>query len=443
MKLIDNPLLLNCHFKNGMMILPYYHSIIEAKLNDQAFAGEGARKAPILKQVKSLIKGLRHCRVLKKDILIFSSTLFNVKRNNSFYNCLHGYYYDLYPNDTMLIEDSNSSFLWRTTVSCGNLSFANTYIELICIVLQKICHTIRPINKEDYDTFIKEYPAIFSARMLSKADYFARFYAYFIRKLLKRVNPKIVMVNCGSYGHNAAIICYVAKQLGIKVIEPQHGVTYKCTGYVTSDLIANSKEYAEYLPDTLFTFGPYWNEFVNWKYNKIPVGYQYLNEYAEIKYNEKITHEFLIISQPMNSVEEKKKVEFVKSLCENFPDKKILFRIHPSENIEQQQNIYTDCRNLEVSNSTRVLYEDFKRCNHIIGWFSNCMYECLAFKRVPIIVDTQYTRDAFPNNLGIWIKSPQDLKAMDLESLQCSMNYKMYWADDFKNNVKNYIDKLL
>ncbi len=442
MKLIDNPKLLNCHFKNGMMILPFYHSIIEARLNQQTFAGEGVQKAPLKKRVLSLFLGLKQCKIKKKDIVIFSSTLFNVKRNDNFYNCLYGYYYDIYPNDTLLIEDGDTSYIWRTKESCQNLSFINTYIEILCIILQKIFHVIRPIHYSDYELIIQEYPTLFNEKRLSKDDYFIRFYAYFIKKLLKRANPKVLLVNCASYGHTRSIVCYVAKQLGIKVIEPQHGVTYKCTGYVTQEFIANSEEYKAYLPDTLFTFGDYWKQFVNWKYEMVSVGYQYLNEYAAKICEAEVTHEYLVISQPMNEEEEEKKEMFVKSLSHLFPDKRILFRIHPSENYEQQKSIYKDCCNVEISNSTKVLYEDFNRCKYIIGWFSNCLYECLAFKRVPIIVDTKYTRDFFPHNIGIWVESPEVLKTLDLEAMKGTADYAMYWAADFEHRVKSYIDNI-
>lgn len=442
MKLIENPQLLKCRFKNGMMMLPYYHSIIEAKLNKQTFAGEGAKKVPVKQQFFSLLKGILHCKVKKKDILIFSSTLFNVQREGRFYNCLHGYYYDLYPNDTLLLEDGDSNYLWRTNNSCKNLSFVNTYIELLCLILQKVCHALGPIHSSNYDVLINEYPNLFTVAKLSKDDYYTKFYAFFIRILLQKVKPKVLLVNCASYGHKSAILCYVAKQLGIKVIEPQHGVTYKCSGYVASDIIVNSKEYSEYLPDILFTFGNYWSEFVNWKYEKVSVGYQYLNEYVLKNINSELTHDFLIISQPMNSEEEIKKEKFVKTLCTTFQDKKVLFRIHPSEDYAQQKSIYKECENLEISNSTKVLYEDFVRSKHIIGWFSNCLYECLAFKRVPIIVDTQYTRDAFPNDIGLWVKNPKELKKIDLNVQQNSVDYTNYWATDFKGNVKKYIDKL-
>lgn len=444
MKLIDNPKILDCHFKNGMMILPYYHSIIVARLNKQSFSGEGMRKAPLRKRLWSLLKGLRYCQVKRKDILIFSSTLFNVQKDRRFFNYLHGYYYDLYPNNTLLIEDGDTNYMWRTNDSCESLSFINTYIEIFSQFLQKICHTIKPIHYKDYKIVVSQYPDLLSEEILSKDDYYTRFYAFFITKLFERARPKVVFVNCASYGHNGAIICYVAKHMGIKVIEPQHGVTYKCPGYITSDVVSHSQEYHDYLPDALFTFGDYWNEFVDWKYDKVSVGYQYLNEYVSRIGDNDMTHDFLIISQPMIDKEEaKNKIQFVKSLAQTFPDCRVLFRIHPSENYAQQKEIYKACSNIEISNSTSVLYEDINRSKFIIGWFSNCLYECLAFKRVPIIIETKYTREVFPRKIGIWVKSVDDLKNINFNEVQRTDDYSEFWTTDFENKVRKYLDQVL
>ena len=250
MKQVDNPRLLDCHFKNGMMILPYYHSVIQARINQQRFAGEGVEKAPKIKQLISLLIGLRLCRIQKKKIVIFSSTLFNIQKSGKFYNYLHGYYYNLYPKDTLLIEDSDSSYMWRTKDSCSNLSFINTYLLLLSSLLGKVCHKVRPIRNSDYKIFVSEYPSLFSMGMLSVHDYYTNFYAFFLRLLLKKVAPKVLIVNCGSYGNESAIVCYVAKQLGIKVIEPQHGVTYMSPAYLASNVVVQSSEYMNYLPDT-------------------------------------------------------------------------------------------------------------------------------------------------------------------------------------------------
>lgn len=442
MKLIENPKLLDCHFKNGMMILPFYRAIIEARINKQFFASENAILSVSRKsQVVSLLKGLAYCKIKKKDILIFSSTLFNVKEDGHFHNCLHGFYYDLYPNDTLLIEDSDPSFMWRTNNSCENLSFVNTYIDIACTVLKRICHRISPIKNIDYDVIINEYPDLFTGDKLSQDDYFVKFYAFFIRWLLKKVDPKVLFVNCGSYGHKMAVVCYVAKQMGIKVIEPQHGVTYNCPGYMTADFIVNSSEYNKYLPDSLFSFGTYWTKFVKWKYEMVPVGYQYLNKYNSL--SSEIIYDYLIISQPMDEEEEKNKTQFVKAISKSFPECKILFRTHPAESPKQQKTIYINNKNIEISESAKVLYEDFIKSRYVIGWYSNCLYECLAFNRIPIIVDSKYTRNLFPHNFGIWIKSPEELKMLDSNNNLQNINYSDFWSGNFEYNVTNYINKIL
>ena len=447
MRIIDNKKLLSCHFKNGMLMLPYYYSMIATRTNQNCNVKKDIRKAhqnlSLKKRLIILIKGLSRCVIRKKDILIFSSTLFNVKRDDSYYNCLHGYYYDLYPDKTLLIEDWDNCSGWRTQDSYENLSFINTYIELICLFFQKFFHALHPIQIDDYDVLISEYPSLFSAKMLSRQDYYVQLYAFILKLFFRYVRPKILIVNCASYGGNMAIVCYVAKQLGIKVIEAQHGVTYKSAVYEPSAFLSESKEYQSYLPDSFFSFGDYWNTFVYWKFEKISVGYPYLNDYISKLRNKEIVYDILIISQPFNGENEKEKIAFVKNIANAFPNKTILFRIHPSESFAHQKEIFHDYKNIKIQNSTTILYEDFVRCKYIIGWYSNCLYEALAFGKVPIIVDNPDTREKFPHEIGVWIKKPQDIIDIDMDIINKDIKYSTYWKSDFGGNVKNYLDNYL
>ena len=276
---------------------------------------------------------------------------------------------------------------------------------------------------------------------MSRDDYFVKVYSWLLDKLFAYVKPKCVIVNCASYGHNMAVVTYIAKKRGIKVIEPQHGVTWKGPAYNASDQIAESSVFAECLPDALFTFGNFWGECVCWKYEKYVVGSPYLNEYASIRKENNTGYDFLVISQPMAGNIGDAKNNFVRELARHFPGKKILFRIHPSEDFEEQKNIFKE-ENITISNSTTVLYDDFNNSNYILGWYSNCLYEALAFGKNPIIVDTPRTRELMAQNVGIWIKNPSEITEEKLQR-QCQVDYKQFWAGDFEGRVKKYIDNIL
>lgn len=444
MRLFENPELLTAHFRNGMMMLPYYHYNIVSKLNEHGSFGVMKESLSHMERIKNLFRGLKHFTLRKSKIIIFSHTAFEIEKNGLFYNSLHGYYCDLYKDSTLLIEDASDGYVWRTDTSHSQLSFINTYLILFAGLISGLLQRLHPSKSPDYQKFIAAYPDMFSEESLSRADYFIRVYAFLLRLLFKMVAPKIVMVNCCSYGGNMAIVCYVAKQLGIKVIEAQHGSIYNNLAYEVSDIVCNSIEYKEYLPDVFFAFGDYWLKFVKWDFEKICVGNPYLNEYVLSEKRDYYDYDFMIVSQPLDELFPSfDKAQFVKDLSDTFPESHILFRIHPAEYLEEQKEIYHGFKNIDVVSASSVLYEDMKRCHHVIGWYSTCLFEALAFNKIPIIIDTEPSREFFPCEVGIWVKSPVDLIELDLSSLGSSVNSVYYFAIGFEENVRKYLDKLL
>lgn len=442
MKLFDNPKLLSSHFRNGMMILPFYHYSIVSKLNEQGSFGISKVPSSRKERLKNFCRGLRHFYIRRSKVLIFSHTAFEIEKDGQFYNSLHGYYYDLYKDDTLLMEDASEGFVWRTESSRSKLSFVNTYLMSFAGFLSGLFQRFHSQRSKDYDVFISAYPDLFSEESLSRADYYFSVYAFILRLLFKIVAPKIVMVNCGSYGGNMAVVCYVAKRLGIKVIEVQHGSVYNNLAYEVSDIVYNSTEYKNYLPDVFFTFGDYWSNLVKWNYEKVSMGNPYLNEYVLPDKRDNYDYDYLIISQPLDDIfVGLKKSQFVKDLSDAFPESRILFRIHPAEDLEEQKEIYRECKNIDVVSASSILYKDFGRCHHIIGWYSTCMFEVLAFNKIPIIIDTEPSREFFPHDIGIWVKSPDDLRELKFKNKE-SLNSSYYFTKSFEENVKKYMDKI-
>lgn len=447
MILFENSELLSAHFRNGMMMLPYYHYSIVSKLNEQGSFGTMKVGLTRKDRIKNLFRGLKKINLRKSKIIIFSHTAFEIQKDGHFFNSLHGYYYDLYKDSTLLIEDASDGYVWRTETSRSQLSFINTYLLFFAGLLSGLLQRIHPLHSEDYQKFIAAYPEQFSEEALSRADYYISVYAFMLKLLLRLIAPKIVMVNCGSYGGNMAVVCYVAKRMGIKVIEPQHGTIYKGhIAYTASDIVCNSPEYKEYLPDVFFAFGDYWSKFITWNYEKFTVGNPYLNDYALSGKKSDISYDFLVVSQPLDEIYNGlfHKAQFVKDLSQTFSESRILFRIHPAECLEEQKEIYKECKNIDVvSSASSVLYEDFNKCHYVVGWNSTCLYEALAFNKMPIIVDSELNRNFFPHNIGIWIKTPKDLKNLDLQSLKGTFESSEYFAVDFEENVRKYLYKLL
>lgn len=68
---------------------------------------------------------------------------------------MDGYYYDLFPEDSLLIEDADEEFEWRAKNSYKSMSFIRTYLLFLSFTLSRVFNKIKPIRRIDFDYIIK------------------------------------------------------------------------------------------------------------------------------------------------------------------------------------------------------------------------------------------------------------------------------------------------
>lgn len=425
-----------CRFDNGMLILPFYHYSIVLK-ESKPFLTYDKIKVSKWQYFFRLFRGLDMLSYKRADLLIYSFSIHNVKSISGYINTEVGAYCELYPDNVLLVESPGIDYIWRTKKSYKNLSFVDFYYRTASRILSSFLNRIKKKNNQDYKTFVQFDPNKFSYNQLSKDDYFISIYSFFVRRFLKRVRPQIILLEDATYGGDWAVICKIAKDLNIKVIEPQHGVTCMNIAYQESKLAKETPEYNNYLPDCLFTYGDYWNQFVTWNYEKYSVGNPYLSSYINTVNKREPQYDYLLISQ---AIAEEYKDYFIESLSLEFPNSKILLRLHPTEDIEKNKMKYQHYNNIFISDSD-LLYEDIVNCKYVVGWYSTCLFEAIAFGKMPIIVDNFLTRNLFPLDVGYWIKNPSELKKINLESISSNIEVEKYWKKNFESSVKGYFDK--
>ena len=436
MKYIENKNLLKYRFSNGMLMLPFFRYEIMCNLNKKK---SEKKQTPLRKKQRknylSLLLNLRKNVIYEKDIVFFTSTDFNVKdEQGNYYNNLDGYYYNLCKDDALLVEDSNNLFEWKKTKRYTTISYFKTYLIFLSSIFAKFYAKLHLGKHEMLNAFGTE--TGINILNLKYSQGFVISLAYLYRIILKKIKPSKIFVNCGSYGMDYAILIKCAHELGIRVIELQHGaIDDGHLAYHVDDFIANNIEYQEYLPDELWLFGEYWANSIEWKYKKKVVGNPHLN--SQIKKIKKSNegYDYMVIAQPeVESII----IKFVDSLAKKYPKDKILLRLHPRDILENYQSKLKDYVNIEYSNSTSPLYEEISKSYYIVGAYSTCLYEALALQKNPIIVDCNLSRRHFPKNIGYWVK---DADSIDQEKLKQNevINTEYYWAVNFEDNVRKYM----
>lgn len=439
MKYIDNVELLKCRFSNGMLMLPYFRYSLMCKLNSEEKKLTVVKRANTKHKIRNLLTHLYKIKTAQKDLMFISCTELNVKDDNGkFFNSLDGYYYNLYPYDSVLVEDGDSTYAWRTTDSYDNLSFINTYLEIYANIVSKIKYFFSRRTLSNAIKFSKFTNNIISVQTICIADYFVETYSILIYKLLKRVKPKILFVNCGTYGYKRSCILKVANSLNIMTVELQHGsIIDNHLAYSACEMEVNCKEYYDYLPREIWCFGKRWTESIKWGYKKRSIGNPYLNNFKVKGTFQSNCCDFLIISQPAvrNIL-----VKFVQELAILFPDKVIHYRCHPSESASSYEDLFPSIDNLRILDSSSMLYADISNSKYIVGCYSTCLIEALAFKKNPIIIECNDSDKYFPKEIGIRVKHPKDLR-LDILNRQESFNFEEYFDSNFEENVKREIVK--
>ncbi|WP_278575366.1 hypothetical protein [Fusobacterium ulcerans] len=224
---------------------------------------------------------------------------------------------------------------------------------------------------------------------------------YYYTKLFKEKELKRIYLVC-SYGKEGLISA--ALDLGIKVIELQHGIINKyCSGYN----FYNNK-FIHYIPNEIYLFGKYWAEFKNFPKNlkKEIYGYPYLKKQL-LKYKniDKKLDQVIFISQWLIG---KKLSEKAVEFALNNSEIKVIFRLHPIEFTYWKREYkklfkYSNLKNLEVSDSNnKNLYEYLTESKYLISTGSTVVYEALELGlKVGIIKLTnwEYMEELIKNNI--------------------------------------------
>lgn len=163
--------------------------------------------------------------------------------------------------------------------------FQNVYYrDYIKILIRLKSLKLKKHNQEAIEGFIayleKTFPSTFESAFCDKlknvlTTYYKMIphYKYHYIKLLEKLQPRIIFLNTASYGGLDALLVKIAKEIGIKAGEFQHGVITKShPAYNYGEAVFKSEEYRKYLPNYLLTYGDYWNENMNTPVKKITIG---------------------------------------------------------------------------------------------------------------------------------------------------------------------------
>ena len=388
------------------------------------------------------------------DIVMIGPTLSNTTiKDGKYFNRIYDYFNLLLPNQTIMLEESH---VWNYYYPrYFNNIYYYDFLKAVSYVGSKILHSydISVINK--FISFLQLQGNFFEkslsdelrADLIFYANY-TKIYTKLHRRLFKKWKPKIIFINCASYGGINSAVIKCAKEMGIKVGEFQHGIVTKAhLAYRYGDEIKNNTEYSFYTPDYFLTYGDYWNKQVYGPFKTITIGNPHFWEhfstqrYKKRKINKKT---ILIVSQ--GTVTDRM-VTLTKKLSKLLGNKYlIIFRLHPGETKFKDINkkLYR-YKNIKI-NKKGDIYKLIAQSDFVVGVYSTTIFEAYCFGKPVFVFDCAISRVNIPKGIGIWFKTPEKLAEKILNytySTNERYNINYFFNSKWKENYLKFIHKII
>jgi hypothetical protein len=328
-------------------------------------------------------------KLKKVDILIFSRPISKLRNKKSIDIYTHFLINDFIQTDTSFLEfespykgkhirerHKHKRYL-DNIIIIRNLKNLFVQIKLSEKTKETLTHLSNELNEELNDYFnIKKV-------LISNVKKFIPTYRSYL-KVLQETKPKKIYLVI-SYGRGELI--KAAKDLGIEVIELQHGTFSKYhLGYSFPE-----KVNTQYFPDKFYVWNDYWRTLINLP---IPLDkviifpFQYL-EIEKKKYMHVKKEESSLIIFSQGGITEK----IVEKIIENityFQKFKIIFKLHPNEYhmISKYKNLIYLQKKYNIKVVTNInLYEYLAKSEYQAGVFSTALYEGVEFNCKTILLD--------------------------------------------------------
>lgn len=258
--------------------------------------------------------------------------------------------------------------------------------------------------------------------------------------LLNKIKPKVVILTV-SYGRGISPIIEVCKNMGIPVVELQHGTISR---YHTGYSFPNVKKLKRF-PDYFLTFGDYWKHIVDLPIpgnQIISAGYPFFEmEVAKYK-NEPVKDQIVFISQGTIGKEMSKFAAKLQSRNDFNMD--IIYKLHPGEydRWEQEYPWLVDSGMRVVSDDSEPVYRLLAQSKAIVGVYSTLVYEALGLGLRTFLLDlpgVEYMEELIESGSVNVVSSVDELIEKFYQQDQVAVNDCYFFKHNALLNIKHFL----
>lgn len=418
----------------------YYRELSSDKINNNS------NKVSLKRAIKDAFYGFFNW-FRKYDYIVFSDSSERKKIDKKQYDVKIDYLIDILGNNKILLIETPSPVHYKTEQIHTKQIVSRRMIDLLTVLCERLFHKNYKIELLD----------LINSKNRIDFNYKKQIHRfniqYKIYKVLFRIlKPKIIFLNCY---YDKQYIVKVANELGIKIVEIQHGVISTAHSAYYSELNLNTI----YLPNYLLSFGEDLkrdkNEnFIYPKDNVLPVGNLYLDYLKESfvpdsNFKKIIKRYKYSVGVSLQWTNEDKLIDFINEVAIFCKD--VVFILIPRNPYDSKY------ANLKLAKNI-ILYPELDcyniilHCDYHCTVYSTCLLEAPTLGIPNILINLEnltmkYMKDKVNSNNSIIVNSTEEMKDILSEPYQFTSekvvqsNIKIF-LNNYRENLKKAL-KLL
>jgi len=357
-----------------------------------------------IQEMKYIVKSfLYRPKKVQSDIIFFGSDISNIYQGNAYFNRLTESFANEYSSKSILIERANKMKYKRPRTY--PYVFARDTVNITANIIVKFKYKLLLLKSGDLNQinsflqYLKQYfnydftdNVIWDEIKDTLIDFSKKLpylYKGYIR-LLKKLSPKIIFLDCACYGGDNIPLIMAAKDLKIPIGEYQHGlISLAHPAYNYSAGLSDSYKY--YMPDFYMSYGKYWIKNSRIPIKVMEIGNPYLSDSASC-YGQIVKKEQLLyISSAVTPERYVKEVIWLNNRLADIGCS-VIFRHHPSETA-RLETVYKPIIDAGIKIDTQPLYDTLKYTKYLVGDYSTVFFEAALFDCFIFVIKTSYNKE--------------------------------------------------
>jgi hypothetical protein len=397
--------------------------------------------------------------IKQKEIIFFSSNVVNMNHDGCYINRLYDFFFSLYKNSAVIFEDAYRREYRtprrQTVFYCDMIYIVSALVSKFIVIPNRRRRELTGIylnikSKINYNLDDKFWDDIFIIIQKQYKRYLVGKKIYFF--LLKRIQPKIIFREDGSYGAYQALST-VCNRLNIVYAEFQHGfVSKNHPAYNYGEVFIESAIAKCLLPKYFLTFGRCWSEQIRIPGKKIEVGFPFLKEKSILVKSRKQCQSWLTVLV----VSDASLPEFYADLVKKLANEKgkhplrIIFKLHPVE-VPLLKTWYGSLMTIEnvIIKTYESVYDIMIDVDIVVGCASTVMFEALQFSYRPFVYVNDYSKTNIDYSYFYTFNDVDDLLEQIREGKYIVKkqdiieNVSYIWEQNPKECFQGFINKIL